>query len=45
MMMEPFCKRLCAGMCMIDKWVRNNSNKKYDLAGDFAGLEQLTKLF
>ncbi len=39
-----FAKDLCAGMCMIDKWVRNNSNKKYDLAGDFARSGTVNKI-
>ena len=29
---------------MIDKWVRNNSNKKYDLAGDFARSGTVNKI-
>ena len=29
-------KDLCAGLCMIDKWIRNNSQKKYDPEGVIA---------
>ena len=31
------------GMCLIDKWIRTNSKKKYDLNGDIAKLGKVNK--
>ena len=33
---ELFAKDEWAGMCMIDKWIRSNSEKKYDVNGEIA---------
>ena len=32
------------GMCLIDKWIRTNSKKKYDLNGDIAKLGNVNKI-
>lgn len=39
-----FAKDLCAGMCMIDQWIRNNSQKKYDPEGTIASSGTVSKI-
>ena len=42
---ELFSKDLGPGNCLIDSWVRNNSNKKFDEGGNLALIGKKMKLF
>ena len=40
---EMYSKDIGPGNCMIDQWIRTNSNKKYDEQGDLAKLGKINK--
>ena len=42
--MEIYSKDIGPGNCLIDEWVRNNSNKRYDQNGQIANLGKVDQL-
>ena len=38
-----FSKDIGPGNCLIDSWIRNNSNKRFDLNGELASLGKKMK--
>ena len=42
--MEIYSKDIGPGNCLIDEWVRNNSNKKFDKDGQFAASGKINEI-
>ncbi len=42
--LEMFSKDIGPGNCLIDSWIRNNSNKRFDLNGELASLGEKNEI-